>query len=541
MTAPAYFISTAIPYVNARPHIGFALELVQADAFARYARATGKAVRFLTGTDENSLKNVLAAEEEGLPVAEFVERNAQIFIALGEQLAISNDDFIRTGREARHRAGAQRLWSACAERGDIYKQTYGGLYCVGCEQFYGEDELVDGRCPEHGTVPEWVEEENYFFRLSRYQTELDALIASGRLRVVPESRRNEVLSFVRMGLQDFSISRSRRRAHGWGIEVPGDPEQVMYVWFDALANYITALGYGTDGPDYRRFWTGAETRRHVIGKGIIRFHAIYWPAMLLSAGVPLPNELFVHGYLTAGGRKIGKSLGNAVDPFDLIAAYGAEAVRYHLLAEVPATGDADFTLERFAEIYNNALANNLGNFVQRSTSMVHRYREGRVPAPLGVGAEAPSADGRRWQQAADQTVEALHRGMAAMDPQAALRAVWRLLDEANRYVESSAPWTLAKRARQEQGEDGAAAGRALDDVLYNLIELARLAGACLHPYLPATAARLARQVGLGEAGFGDAGWPDELTWGRLPPGTALPAPQPLFPKVESDVAAGGVS
>src|SRR5579859_3966909 len=350
--APHWYVTTAIPYVNAQPHIGFALEIVLTDALARYHRLSGQHVRFLTGTDENSLKNVQAAEREGIPTRELVERNAAQFAGLREPLNLSFDQFIRTSSDPAHLAGVQKLWNAAAERGDIYKRTYHGLYCVGCEQFYTEDELVDGLCPEHFTKPDVVEEENYFFRLSRYQDQLLDLIESDTLRIEPRTRRNEVLSFLRMGLEDFSISRSVARAHGWGVPVPGDPDQVMYVWFDALGNYITALGYADEGPLYQEYWINNPNRVHVIGKGIIRFHAVYWPAMLLSAGVALPTTIFVHGYVTVGGEKISKSLGNVIDPVEIANQYGTDALRYYLLREIPATDDGDFTLERFIRAYN---------------------------------------------------------------------------------------------------------------------------------------------------------------------------------------------
>src|SRR3972149_298201 len=304
-----FYVTTAIPYVNAAPHIGFALEIVQADAIARYHRLIGDDTFFLTGTDENGLKNVQSAEKSGIPVQKFVGQNSQRFEDLRGALNLSFDDFIRTTEE-RHILGAQKLWQAC-DPGDIYKNKYRGLYCVGCEQFYTEKELVDGKCPEHGTVPETVEEENYFFKLSKYQNRLEKLIESNELGIVPESRRNEILSFIKGGLEDFSISRSKARAKGWGIPVPGDKNQVIYVWFDALSNYINALGYADDGEKFKKYWLENEKRTHVIGKGIIRFHAVYWPAMLLSAGIPLPTEIFVHGYLTVDGQKISKSLDNA--------------------------------------------------------------------------------------------------------------------------------------------------------------------------------------------------------------------------------------
>ena len=297
----SFYVTTAIPYVNAEPHLGFALELVQADVLARYHRLSGDDTWFLTGTDENSLTNVLVAEREGLPVGALVDRNAEFFRGLTRALSISNDDFIRTAADPRHREGVERFWRACVAAGDVYKQPYRGLYCVRCEQFFAADELVDGRCPDHEITPEVVEEENYFFRLSRYAEPLRALLDTQALRVVPESRHREVQAFVARGLTDFSISRSRARARGWGIPVPGDADQVVYVWFDASTNYITALGYGDDAAAYGRFWVNNSHRVHVIGKNILRFHAVYWPAMLLSAGAPLPSHIAVHGFLTNAG------------------------------------------------------------------------------------------------------------------------------------------------------------------------------------------------------------------------------------------------
>ena len=278
-----FYVTTAIPYVNAPPHLGFALEIVQADVLARFHRLRGEDVRFLTGTDENSLKNVLAAERLGFDTAALVDRNAEAFLRLGVVLDLSFDDFIRTSRDQRHRLGVERLWQACDRRGDIYQKDYTGLYCVGCEQFYKAADLDGGRCPEHGTEAVEISERNYFFRLSRYRDRLDRLIRDDVLRIEPDSRRNEVLGWIESGLEDISISRSSQRARGWGIRVPGDPDQVVYVWFDALANYITALDYGGDGALFQRYWASGGQREHVIGKGISRFHALYWPAMLLSA------------------------------------------------------------------------------------------------------------------------------------------------------------------------------------------------------------------------------------------------------------------
>src|SRR5215470_13826501 len=293
---PATYLTTTLPYVNARPHIGHALELVQADVLARYHRGRGDAVRFQAGTDDNSLKNVLAARAAGAGVREFVDRNAEAFEALGGALALSVDDFIRTSRDRRHRPGVEAFWQACAD--DLYRQRYTGLYCTGCEQFYTPAELQGGCCPEHGTEPEQVSEENWFFQLSRYAAPLREAITTGQLRIEPAGRRHEVLAFIDGGLADFSVSRPAERAHGWGIPVPGDPSQVIYVWWDALGNYVTALGYGTDESNLSRWWSGARRRIHLLGKGVLRFHAVYWPAMLLSAGLALPTDILVHDHLT---------------------------------------------------------------------------------------------------------------------------------------------------------------------------------------------------------------------------------------------------
>ncbi|AXB41592.1 methionine--tRNA ligase [Amycolatopsis albispora] len=490
-----FYVTTTIPYVNARPHLGFALELVQADVLARHHRRRGDQVRFLTGTDDNSLKNVLAAEAEGVPTRELVDRNAAAFEALREPLGLSFDDFIRTSSDPRHRRGVERFWEACAAAGDLYRKYYEGLYCVQCEQFYPPAELPGGRCPEHHTEPQRVAEENWFFRLSRYGDQLHDLITSGRLRIEPAARRNEVLGLLKTGLQDFSISRSHERARGWGIPVPGDPGQVIYVWWDALGNYITSLGYGTGDPDYQRWWAGNERRVHLAGKGVLRFHAVYWPAMLLSAGEPLPTDILVHDYLTIDGRKISKSTGNVIDPVALAGEYGSDAVRWWLLREVPRTGDTDFTRDRLIARANEDLANGLGNLVHRVVSMIHRYRDGHPPvAGDPVGAE-------RLTTACRDAAEIVHSGLAEFDFRRATAAVWTIVEEANRYVEQVRPWQLAKQGRDAE----------LDAALGTLHEACRVLGEQLAPFLPATAARISAQCADSS--------------GRLPP------PQPLFSRL----------
>ncbi|MFD1147557.1 methionine--tRNA ligase [Saccharothrix hoggarensis] len=475
-----FYVTTAIPYVNARPHLGFALEAVQADVLARHHRRRGDEVRFLTGTDDNSLKNVLAAEAEGLSTADLVDRNAEAFAALREPLALSFTDFIRTSRDDRHRAGVERLWRACADAGDFYREHYDGLYCVGCEQFYAPGELVAGKCPEHDVEPRRVAEENWFFRLSRHQDRLHDLISSGAVRVEPAVRRNEVLAFIAAGLRDFSASRSRVRARGWGIPVPGDPDQVVYVWWDALGNYISSLGYGTGSPDYRRWWVEDGRRVHVIGKGVVRFHAVYWLALLLSAGEPLPTDILVHDHLTTDGRKISKSAGDVVD---LAARYGTDAVRWWLVREVARVGDTDFTVPRLVSRADEDLANGLGNLVSRVTALVHRYRDGRPP----VAEPDPGAD--PLLTACRDAPDLVHEALTDFDFRRATAAVWRIVEEANRHVERVRPWELA---RAERGGD-VAAGRRLDATITALLTACRALARELAPFLPTSAERISEQ------------------------------------------------
>jgi len=399
---------------------------------ARHARARGRPTRFLTGTDDNALKNVQAARTAGVDVTAFVTANAARFAALRSPLALSNDDFVRTGTDPRHRPTVEWLWRACAAAGDLYRRRYEGWYCGGCEQFY---DAGDG-CTEHAGSLERVAEENWFFRLSRYERDIVDAIRRGTLRIEPAHRRNEVLAFAAAGLRDFSVSRPRERAHGWGIPVPGDDAQVIYVWFDALANYVSALR-APGGDDYRRWWCDAPDRVHVIGKGILRFHAVYWPAILRSADQPWPTTIFVHDYLTVDGAKIGKSLRNAVDPSALASEYGTDALRWWLLREVPRAGDADFTVERLVGAANRDLANGIGNFVRRVAGLASRAVDAAVPP----SAAAPLA---RAIAAAPATVDA---ALADFDFRRALDAVLAVVTEGNRYVDASRPWERAADVR----------------------------------------------------------------------------------------------
>ena len=553
MTAQRVYLSTTIPYVNSRAHVGHALELVQADVLARHHRRIGDEVRLQSGTDDNSLKNVLAAAAEGISTRALVNRNASAFAGLREHLSLSFDDFIRTSSDPRHRPGVERLWRACEASGDLYRKTYEGLYCVGCEQFYTEAELDHGNCPDHGTQPQVVAEENWFFRLSKYAGRLHDEISSGRLRIEPASRRNEVLSFIAGGLADFSASRSVARARGWGIKVPGDPTQVIYVWWDALGNYITSLNYGAKNgglqnhgargaaersSEYDRWWAGADRRVHVVGKGVLRFHAVYWPAILLSAGEPLPTEIFVHDYLTIDGRKISKSAAagprGTSDPVALTAAYGADALRWWLLREVPRVGDTDFTVDKLIARANEDLANGLGNLVNRVVSLVHSYRNGVVrpcTRPEGTSrwlaaatsphdgapdhGHAPDwpAGAATLRETIERTPEAVRSALARFDFRAAAAAVFEIVEQANRYVEAAAPWHLARAERAGDGADGNnAAGEQLDQVLGALITACQVLASQIWPFLPDLAARVA--VACGDFG-----------------GT-VPKPQPVFPRIE---------
>lgn len=361
--AKKYYLHSAIPYVNAAPHIGHAQEFLYSDVIRRYQKHVGKDVFYLCGADENGLKIIQAAEKANQSPQAFCDKHQQEFLDLATKLNVHFDVWQR-GTDHNHFTSSQQLWRRCEKNGDIYKKTYTGLYCIGCETFYTSDELDQkGECFEHpGRKLEKVSEENYFFALSKYQKFVEELIMSNKLKVIPEIRKNEALAFVRRGLEDFSISRSKTRAKNWGVPVPNDPNHIMYVWFDALNIYQSGIGFGWNEKLYQKWW---PPQIMVIGKGILRFHAIYWPAILKSAGLDLPKALFVHGYLTVDGQKMSKTVGNVVDPMQLIEKYGTDAVRYYLLREIPSYGDGDFSERRFKELYNSDLANGLGNVTAR--------------------------------------------------------------------------------------------------------------------------------------------------------------------------------
>ena len=478
------YVTVAIPFVNAPPHLGYAYELVQADIHARARRAAGHRVRFLGGTDDHSLKNVLAAEAAGVPTRAYVDANAARFAALTGPLDLTFDDFVRTSADPRHRPAVERLWGACLASGDLYRRPYEGDYCVGCEQFYPPAELADGRCPEHGTPTERVAEDNWFFRLSRYRDHIEDLIASERLAVRPEPFRREVLAFVRRGLDDISVSRSVARARGWGIGVPGDPSQVVYVWFDALTNYLSALRYGEPGSaDHRAWWREADHRVHVVGKGILRFHAVYWPAFLASAGEPPPTRIQVHPYLTVGGAKLSKSAGAAVAPTDVVDAYGSDALRWWFARDVGAVADTDFTPERLVSRANDDLANTLGNVTNRIATLVHRHRGGVVPALQDLNGDACRPVGAG---VADDVEARAAAAIAAFDLRGAARLVIEAAAALNRHLEATAPWALSR----EPGRAG-----ELDRLLAGQVTAARTIARAAAPIVPRLAARLLDQLG----------------------------------------------
>lgn len=467
-----FYITTAIPYVNAKPHVGHALEFLQSDTIARYHRQKGDEVLLLSGSDENAIKNVQAAEKAGVPVQEFIDENAQWFLELADKLGVRFDVF-QKGSSKDHHFSSQKLWELCAKAGDIYKKSYEGLYCVGCEAFYTPDELDErGECAEHpGRKLETISEENYFFKLSRYQGRLIELIETDELRIVPGVRKNEVLSFLRHPLRDISISRSNERAKNWGVQVPGDEHQRQYVWFDALNIYQSGVGFGLDEEKYKKWW---PANVHVVGKGILRFHAVYWPAFLLSAGLPLPKSLFVHGYITVDGQKMSKTLGNVIDPFELVAKYGTDAVRYFFLRELPATEDGDFSYAKLEARANADLASGLGNLVARILKMADMlYGEKGFSAPeqssdAVIAPALQSAEGK-IENAMQQEFQ-FHTALAAL---------WEFIGACDKYIETNRPWEQSPQQRAH-----------IEALLFALSNIARL----LWPFLPQASEKILSQL-----------------------------------------------
>lgn len=524
------FLSTAIPYVNAAPHVGHALELLLGDALSRHARQRGREVLFTGGTDDHSLKNARAAATLGVPTRELVNQHGDTFRRLQAALGVQLDDYLHTSRDPRHAPAVAALWQRCADAGDLYTKPYTGRYCTGCEAFLGESELVLGRCPAHREPLEEVHETNWFFRLSRYQEPLLAALSSGALQVEPRERRNEVESFVRGGLVDFSVSRSRTRARDWGIGVPGDESQVIYVWFDALANYLSLLGFPERTPPLERYWSHAPAeRQHLIGKDILRFHAVYWPAILLSAGLPLPSAVKVHGYVTSEGNKIGKSLGNAVDPFGLVERFGRNAVRFYFLRHLHTTRDSDFRVERLVEAHDSELAGKVGNLLQRVTTLALRHPS----LALRKGKAAPSDADRGLEDAAERAARDVRQAVDDFALHQALASILELAAAANRYADSQEPWTLSRRAKAAKTPDAAADLLAqLAHVLWRLCEALRVAAILLAPFLPEAARGIVQRLGVPEAQLAELGCARFGAVGRFSPRSG-PA---LFPRISEHAA-----
>ena len=499
-----FFITTSIAYANAAPHIGHAYEIALTDIIARYKRMRGFEIFFLTGTDEHGDKILRAAKDAGKAPQVFVDENAKKFEALYQSLAISYDYFIRTSDKKNHWPGAQALWQKLLVSNDLYKGVYKGLYCLGCEAFITEKELIDGKCPNHNTVPETIEEENYFFRLSKYGSAIQKAIESRELNIVPESRAHEVLSMIKEGVRDISFSRPERDVL-WGIPVPNDQKQMMYVWCDALSNYISALGYGrTDNEKFKRFW---PADMHMIGKDILRFHAGIWIAMLLAAKLPLPKAIYVHGYITSEGQKMSKSLGNVVDPFEVGTKYGVEPLRYYLLREIPTTDDGDFSTARFEAIYDGELANNLGNLTSRVLTMNEKYSGGKVP-PVVRDDEVVNKVLSTWKE--------YQAHMNDFNLKAAAESVFALLTFVNHYIDVNKPWELAKKDPTK-----------VLGILYHLLEILRHVSLMLTPFLPETAKKIKDALNF----EGEKLYPDNIGWGILKEGTTIKKIEPLFPRL----------
>jgi methionyl-tRNA synthetase len=488
------FLSTAIPYVNGAPHVGHAFELLLADALSRHARQRRRDVRFTGGTDDHSAKNARAALARGLPTATLVNAHGDVFRRLPESLGVRLDDYLHTSRDARHAPAVRALWERCLATGDLYQRDYEGLYCTGCEAFLAPTELVDGKCAVHGVAAELVAEKNWFFRLSRYQAPLLAALESGALRIQPRERANEVLSFVRSGLVDFSVSRSRARAHDWGITVPNDESQVIYVWFDALANYLSLLGFpSAHSPSLCRFWlTPGGAREHVIGKDILRFHAVYWPAILLSAGLPLPTCVRTHGFVTLSGDKLSKSSGRLLDPFELVDTYGQAAVRFYCLRHLHTTKDSDFDVERLQQAHDSELAGKLGNLLQRTVTLALRYPDLTVRRDDAAESDAD----RELRGAAEHAATEVARACDDFALHQALGSIFELVSAANRYADAQEPWTLSRKLLSAKSPEIAADLRAqLAHVLWRLCAALRVTAILLAPFLPQSARELANRLG----------------------------------------------
>ncbi len=481
-----FYVTTPIYYANSVPHIGHAYTSIVADVLARYHRLLKEDVFLLTGMDEHGAKICKTAEEKGRDVKELVDENTALFKKLNEALNISNDDFIRTTDQKRHWPGVYKIWGKIKEKGDIYKGEYKGLYCVGCEAFITEKDLKDGKCIYHNVEPEVIEEENYFFRLSKYGDELKELIKNDTFKILPVSRKNEALSFVEEGLEDISLSRPSKDIK-WGIPVPDDSEHTIYVWAEALVNYISALGYGRDEKLFKKFWPADI---HITAKDIARFHALMWPAMLLSAGLPLPKILLAHGFINSGGRKMSKTVGNVIDPFKIVADYGADALRYYVLRELPLFEDGDYTEEKFKTAYNANLANGLGNYVSRIFKMGFSYFDGKIKKPSDILlSSVPFKEEGREKFTVPYVFEHVFwseykKNMSEIKISAAADTVWRAISDLDSYIQGYEPFKLIKKDEEKTSA-------VLWSLFFGLANISRM----IYPFMPETAENIMEALG----------------------------------------------